>query len=49
MFARVNNEQITAIANSQGEYRVELLAGENLVQAEAPGLDRAAAKDCGWH
>jgi vitamin B12 transporter len=44
VFARDHGEQITAIANSQGEYRIERLAGEYLVQAESPGLERSAAK-----
>src|SRR5207237_1361234 len=44
VFARDHREQITVTADSQGEYRVERLAGEYLAQAESPGLDRSAAK-----
>src|SRR2546425_47246 len=44
VFARNHGEQITAIANAQGEYRVERLSGEYLAQAESPGLERSTAK-----
>jgi vitamin B12 transporter len=44
IFARHHGEQITSIADSQGAYRVERPAGEYLVQAESPGLERSAAK-----
>src|SRR5262249_36998464 len=44
VFARHPGEQITSIADSQGEYRVECPAGEYLVQVESPGLERSAAQ-----
>ena len=44
VFARHHGEQIASIADSQGAYRVERPAGEYLVQAESPGLERSAAK-----
>jgi vitamin B12 transporter len=44
VFTRNHGDQVTSIANAQGEYRVERLSGEYLVQAESPGLDRSVAK-----
>src|SRR5258707_1155798 len=44
VFTRNHGEQITAIANGQGEYRVEHLSGEYLAQAESSGLERSAAQ-----
>src|SRR5262245_63208696 len=44
LFSRDRIDQITSIADSQGEYRVGGLTGEYLAQAESPGLESSAAK-----
>jgi vitamin B12 transporter len=44
IFARHHGEPLTLTADAQGAYRVDQPAGEYLVQAESPGLERSAAK-----
>src|SRR5262249_34026509 len=44
LFSRDRIDQITSIADSQGEYRVGGLTGEYVAQAESPGLESSAAK-----
>src|SRR6266516_3886716 len=41
VFTRNHGDQVTSIANAQGEYRVERLSGEYLAQAESAGLERS--------
>ena len=44
VFSRQSGEQISTVADSKGEYRVDRPAGEYLLQAEAAGLARSDAK-----